>query len=204
MENDDDENSYNSFVNPIFFPTRFNVEQNTDLCSSAELKELVDNNLFTQLNQEKSNIILDYQKFNSQCHKVNMLLDKHGYFLRVFELKNKFCHLALKNPKTQNIFRELPSCINQKYNGFHVISIEYSKKLRKKIFKPIDITYKPVKSTEKKNQCYYSQDISKSYRNSCGDDYCMGLPLSVIIVESFLQELTNKKDTLKIVLVFPK
>ena len=150
MENDDDENSYNSFVNPIFFPTRFNVEQNTDLCSSAELKELVDNNLFTQLNQEKSNIILDYQKFNSQCHKVNMLLDKHGYFLRVFELKNKFCHLALKNPKTQKIFRELPSCINQKYNGFHVISIEYSKKLRKKIFKPIDITYKPVKSTEKK------------------------------------------------------
>ena len=132
MENDDDENSYNSFVNPIFFPTRFNVEQNTDLCSSAELKELVDNNLFTQLNQEKFNMILDYQKFNSQCHKVNMLLDKHGYFLRVFELKNKFCHLALKNPKTQNIFRELPSCINQKYNGFHVISIEYSKKLRKK------------------------------------------------------------------------
>ena len=82
-----------------FFAIRFNVKQKTDLISLAELKELVDNNLFIQLNQEKFNIILDYQKFNNQCHKVNMLLAKHGYFLRVFKLKNKFHHLALKNLK---------------------------------------------------------------------------------------------------------
>ena len=82
-----------------FFAIRFNVKQKTDLISLAELKELVDNNLFIQLNQEKFNIILDYQKFNNQCHEVNMLLTKHRYFLRVFELKNKFRHLALKNKK---------------------------------------------------------------------------------------------------------
>ena len=35
-------------------------------------------------------------------------------------------------------------------NGFHVISIKYIKKLRKKI-KPINIIYKPVKSPEKNN-----------------------------------------------------
>ena len=160
MDNDDDENNYNSLVNTIFFAIRFNVEQKTDLRSLAELKESVDNNLFIQLNQEKFNIILDYQKFNNQCHEVNMLLAKHGYFLRVFELKNKFRHLALKNPKTQNIVRELPSCINKKYNGFHVISIEYSKKLREK-FKPIDIIYKPVKSPEKK----FSVTTLKIYQN---------------------------------------
>ena len=62
-----------------------------------------------------------------------MLLAKHRYFLRVFELKNKFRHLALKNPKKkQNIVRQLSSCINEKYIGFHIISIEYSKKMRKK------------------------------------------------------------------------
>ena len=83
-DNDDDENIYNSFVNAIFFALRFNVEQKTDLCSLAELRELVDNNLFTQLNQEKFNIILDYQKFNKQCHEVNILLAKHRCFLRVF------------------------------------------------------------------------------------------------------------------------
>ena len=98
-DNDDDENNYNSFVNAIFFAMRFNVEQKTDLCSLAEIKVSVDNNLFIQLNQKKINIILDYQKFNNQCHKVNMFPAKHGYFLRVFELKNRFCHLALKNPK---------------------------------------------------------------------------------------------------------
>ena len=97
-DNDDDENSCNSFLNTISFTIRFNVEQKTDLCSSAELKESVDNNLFIQLNQEKFSIILGYQEFNNQCHEVNMLLVKHAYFLRVFELKNKFHHLALKNP----------------------------------------------------------------------------------------------------------
>ena len=133
MDNDDDKNNYNSFVNTIFFAVRFNVEQKTDLCSSDELKESVDNNLFIQLNQENFNIILDYQKFNNQCHEVNMLLTKHRYFLRVFELKNKFRHLALKIKKKKNIVRQLSSCINEKHNDFHVISIECSKKLRKKI-----------------------------------------------------------------------
>ena len=52
MVNDDDENNYNSFVNTIFFAIRFNIEQKTDLCSSAELKESVDNNVFIQLNQK--------------------------------------------------------------------------------------------------------------------------------------------------------
>ena len=47
-----DENNYNSFVNTIFFAIRFNIEQKTDLCSSAELKESVDNNVFIQLNQK--------------------------------------------------------------------------------------------------------------------------------------------------------
>ena len=76
-ENDDDKNNYNYFINAILFVIQFNVEQKNDLCSSAELKQLVDKNLFIQLNQEKFNIILDYQNFYNQCHKVEMLLAKH-------------------------------------------------------------------------------------------------------------------------------
>ena len=49
------------------------------------------------------NITLDYRKFNNQCHEVNMILAKHGYFLRVFELRNKFRHLTLKNPKNKTL-----------------------------------------------------------------------------------------------------
>ena len=63
-DNDDDKNNYNSFVKAIFFAIRFNVEQKTDFCSSAELKESVDN-------QEKFNIILDYQKFNNYLNGTN-------------------------------------------------------------------------------------------------------------------------------------
>ena len=84
--NDDNNENYNSLVNAIFFAIRFNIEQKTDLCSINELKEVIDNNLFDQSNQKEFNLVLDYQKFNNQCHEINMLLAKHRYFLRVFEL----------------------------------------------------------------------------------------------------------------------
>ena len=96
------------------------------LIYADELLKVIDNTLFDQLNQEKLNLVLDYQTFNNQCHEINLLLGKHGCFLRVFELKNKFHLLELKNPK-ENIVRQLSSCINKKYNGFHVISTEHSK-----------------------------------------------------------------------------
>ena len=157
----------NSFVDAIFYAVRFNNEQKTEFCSSETLKELMDSNLFIHLNQEKFNISLDYQKPNSQWHEINLTFAKCSYFLRVFELKSKFRHLALKTPKKQNIVRQLSSCINEKYNGFHVISTEYSKKLGKKL-KPINIIYKPIKSPEKEVLCFSTNDIPKSYRKSCG------------------------------------
>ena len=52
-------------INTISFAIRFNVVQKTDLCSLAESKESIDSNLFDELNQEKFNIILDYQKLNN-------------------------------------------------------------------------------------------------------------------------------------------
>ena len=48
-----------------------------------------------------------------------------------------------------------------------MISIEHDKKLRKK-FKPIDIIYKPVKKPNAEIKCYFSQDISRACRNTCG------------------------------------
>ena len=61
----------------------------------------------------KIDTVLDYQKCNSQCHEINLILAKYGYYLRVFELKVKFHHITLKNPKKQNV-RQLSSCINEK------------------------------------------------------------------------------------------
>ena len=50
----------------------------------------------------------------------------------MFELKNKFRHLTIKEPKKQNIIREISSCMTEKYNGLQAISIEFVRKERKK------------------------------------------------------------------------
>ena len=96
------------------------------------------------------------------CYEINAILSKFGYFLRVFELKNKFCHLAMKDKTKQKIVRQLSSCLIEKYSGLTIISIEYQKKQRK-LFKPIDIIYKPTKPIEIEPLCYFSEDISKAY-----------------------------------------
>ena len=55
--------------------------------------------------------MLDNQMFNTQCHKINGILAAYAYFLRVFELKEKFCHLIIKNQKKKKNVRQLSSCI---------------------------------------------------------------------------------------------
>ena len=74
--------------------------------------------------------------------------------------------MSLKTQKKQTVVRQLSSCITEKFNGFNIISIEYGKKLRGK-FKPIDIIYKPVKKVDAEIKCYFLQDISRVYRNTC-------------------------------------
>ena len=85
--------------------------------------------------------------------------------MRVYELKKKFRELRLKNSKKQNIIRQLSSCVHEKFDGFHIVCVEYSKKERKK-FRPINIIYKPVRQIEKKILCFGSKDMSRAYRSS--------------------------------------
>ena len=61
--------------------------------------------------------------------------------------------------------RQLSSYLIKKYIGFTVISIEFQRKQRK-MFKPIDIIYKPTKRIEIEPLCYFSDDISKAYSNN--------------------------------------
>ena len=74
------------------------------------------------------NFIIELQNFFNMCYEINMILSKLGYFLRVFELKSKFRHLAMKLKNQQKIIRQLSSCLIEKYNGFTIISIDYKKK----------------------------------------------------------------------------
>ena len=63
----------------------------------------------------------------NMCYEMNSILSKFGYFLRVFELKKKLRHLAIKDKIQQKIVRQFSSCLIEIYNGFTIFSIEYKK-----------------------------------------------------------------------------
>ena len=132
------------------------------------------------------------------CYEINAILSKFGYFLRVFELKNRFCHLAMKDKTKQKIVRQLSSCLIEKYSGLTIISIEYQKKQRK-LFKPIDIIYKPTKHIEIEPLCYFLEDISKAY-SSLHSKEKKGLSrsINVFIAINFLLLKQDKKGPWKI------
>ena len=61
------------------------------------------------------------------CYETNSILSKHNYFLRVFELKNKYRRFSMKDKSKQKIVRQLSSYLIEKHIGFRVISIEFEK-----------------------------------------------------------------------------
>ena len=154
----------NQLINVLLLVIRFDKVGKTNVCDQNEFKENIDSNLIKELNEGNFTFILDLQKFNNICYEINLILSKHNYFLRIFELKDKYRQLSMKEPKKQNIIRQLSSCLIEKYNGFQVISIEFDRKQKKK-FKPIDIIYKPTKNPEIELLCYFSKDIAKAYSN---------------------------------------
>ena len=149
----------------MLYAVRFAVTQKIDVCSDDELKK-ANEKVFEKTDRDKFELELDKEKFNQKCLDINEILSKEGYFLRVYELKKKFRELTLKSSKQQNIIRQLSSCVHEKFDGFHIVCVEYSKKARKK-FRPINIIYKPVRQIEKKILCFGSKDMSRAYRSSC-------------------------------------
>ena len=50
---------------------------------------------------------LDILHFENQCLKINQILNKNNVFLRVFELKEKFCCLIKQDSEKKNLIRDL-------------------------------------------------------------------------------------------------
>ena len=121
----------NRLITLLLIAIRFDKVGKTNVCNFEGFKESIYSNLIEQLEEWKLQFILDLQKFNNICHEINLILSKHDYFLRIFELKDKDRQLSMKKPKKQNIVRQLSSCLIEKYNGFQVISIEIDRKQKK-------------------------------------------------------------------------
>ena len=108
---------------------------------------------------------LDILHFENQCLKINQILNKNNVFLRVFELKEKFCCLIKQDSEKKNLIRDLSSYIIEKFNGFNIVKIEFDRKLRQKM-SPINTIYKPVKKEDEIIECFFSLKINLAYRST--------------------------------------
>ena len=96
---------YNRLITVLLLAIRFDKVSKTNVCNFEKFKESIDSNLIEQLEEGKIKFILDLQKFNNICYDINLILSKRNYFLRIFELKDKYRQLSTKEPKKQNIVR---------------------------------------------------------------------------------------------------
>ena len=93
------------------YALKFDKNGSKDVCSKEDFEKVIDKNLIEQIDQpEKFKFIIELETFMKMCYEINTILSKFGYFLKVFELKNKFRHLTMKDKTKQNIRRQLSSC----------------------------------------------------------------------------------------------
>ena len=93
----------NNFIRVILYALRFDKTNKKDICDKNELKTVIDEKLIDQLDEGKYYFVLDLQKFDNKFYEINSFVSKYGYFLRVFELKNKFRQLFMKYFKKNKI-----------------------------------------------------------------------------------------------------
>ena len=154
---------HNNFINVILFKIHEITEEKTDICSQDDLlKNETIKKIFAKLTYEKIELSLDLQEFNNNCYKINEILTEFGFFLRVFEQKNKYRQLLIKKPEKQNQVKQLASCLIQKYNGFQVIKSLFNKRQRC-TFTPLDIIYFPTKNAQILPKCFYTTNIANAY-----------------------------------------
>ena len=129
------------FFFTILYATCFQLTEKTNACENEdELKNDINKDYLSELFLIKNKLKLDFDilNFEQQCHQLNQILNKCNFFLKVFELKEKFRSLVKQNPDKKNIARGLSSCITNKYKGFNIVQLEHSKKIIQK-FIPIEI-----------------------------------------------------------------
>lgn len=96
------------------------------------------------------------------------MLQNHGNVMRTwlfpknFWAKEKFSWSTKKTNWKTNLAKKVSNCITEKFIGFDIISLEYGKKLGKKI-KTVDII---SKEKEDNIKCYFSKELHLAYRST--------------------------------------
>ena len=122
-----------SFFYSILYAIRYKKTSKVDYVDQEQnLKQDVGLALSRDLFEIKSllRLDLDVLNFENQCFKINTILNRHGMFLRVFELKDKFRYVFKQNNEQKKIISEVSACIIERFNGFTIVRIEFDNEIR--------------------------------------------------------------------------
>ena len=152
----EEETEHNNFIKVILYAIRFDKQNKTDISDKNEFKKVIDENLIDQLDKEKYEFILDLQKFNNDCYEINYVLSKYNHFLRVFELKNKFRHLTMKEPKNKTLLDKFLAVLLRNIMVFRPYQLHFLEEKEKNLNRLILFT-----SQQKIQKFVYSVIIQK-------------------------------------------
>ena len=100
--NEQEEWGHNTFMRAILYAIRYEKSK-TNICNKNEFEEVIEKKLIVELDKNKFKLEIDLQKFNNDNYEINCLLSDFNYFLRVFELKNKFRQMIIKEPEKKTL-----------------------------------------------------------------------------------------------------
>ena len=99
-------------------------------------------------------------------------------------LNDVVCFNLRESNWKKTVLRELSRSIIEKFNGFKIVRVEFSKKLRQP-FCPVDIIYKPVKNCDEIINCYFSEKMNAAFRASFSVGtkikYCAAWPCELLL-----------------------
>ena len=82
----------NSFYLTLLYAIRFLKNKKSDQCDETEIENEIGSDLYFKIVEKKDSCILDLNKrqFDEMCFNINEILLEEKFFLRVYELKDKF------------------------------------------------------------------------------------------------------------------
>ena len=144
---------------------RFLKNKKIDQCDEIEIEKEIGSDLYFKIAEKKENCILDLNKthFDEICDEINKIPIEEKFFLRVYEIKDKFRYLFHEDHKKKNVLRNLSSCIREKFNGFTFADICLRKKQKTDLI-PVNILYIPIKKQDDVIKCFFTDDLKNAYR----------------------------------------
>ena len=144
---------------------RFLKNEKNDQCDEIEIEKEIGSDLYFKIAEKKGNCILDLNKthFDDMCNEINEILIEEKFFLRVYEIKDKFRYLFHEDHKKKNVLRSLSSCIREKFNGFTFADIRLKKEQKSELI-PVNILYIPIKKEDDVIKCYFTDGLKNAYR----------------------------------------